>query len=286
MVNHVCPACRTPLENGLTNWHFVCPMCHYELGDLTVSINLSDGSPIMDESLREVGIRKLRVKNFTKIVKVLRPLAPRPNSFLLDVGAAHGWFLETARPFFKVMGVEPDESVFHKTAAKGLPIRCGYFPDALAADECFDVIVFNDVIEHIPDIGKTLDVCRERLNPDGILFLNLPNSRGIFYKTARLMCRMGLAKPFERLWQKGFPSPHLHYMNPTNLELLLKQHGLTQVSSGFLPSVSLHGLYERLSYDSDMKTPTKVVMYLLLVISLPLIAAMPKDIMYGVFQKR
>lgn len=286
MAKPFCPVCHSSLVSGLSPWHFVCQKCYYEHGNLAITINDQGDSPVMDETLREVGIQKLRQRNFAKIVRVLKRLAPRPEGLLLDVGAAHGWFLETALPFFKATGLEPDEAVFRGTAAKGLPIRCGYFPDALAADESFDVIVFNDVIEHIPDIGKTLGVCRERLNPGGILFLNLPSSRGVFYRTARVLYRFGVTKPFERMWQMGFPSPHVHYLNPTNIELLVKQHGMTQVSSGYLPSLSLHGLYERLSYDSEMRTPIKVALYISLTLLLPILALLPQDIMYGAFQKR
>ncbi len=42
---------------------------------------------------------------------------------------------------------------------KGLPARKGYFPDALDKKEKFDVIVFNDVIEHIPNIEGALASC-------------------------------------------------------------------------------------------------------------------------------
>lgn len=280
-----CPVCKSDLQPGATLWHECCPECRYEHATLEVSINTSAAADAMDEGLRETGIKALRQANFKVIVDVLKTLVPRRDGALLDVGAAHGWFLETARGSFNVLGVEPDEAVFKATFARGLPIRCGYFPAALETNETFDVIVFNDVIEHIPDISTTLDVCHARLNPGGILFLNLPNSRGFFYCTARFLCRLGITKPFDRMWQKGFPSPHVHYLDPENLEQLLLYHGFTQEVAGYLPSIRLRGLYERLSYDSEMRAPKKLLMYALLVMLSPLMCLLPQDIMYGAFRK-
>lgn len=90
---------------------------------------------------------------------------------------------------------------------RGLPVRPGYFPDALTPDESFDAIVFNDVIEHIPDIASALDACNARLSENGLLVLNLPNSRGFFYRLSKIFARLGWRNPFNRLWQKDLPSP-------------------------------------------------------------------------------
>jgi 2-polyprenyl-3-methyl-5-hydroxy-6-metoxy-1,4-benzoquinol methylase len=238
----------------------------------------------INEALRETSIRELRLNNFKVVVDILSRLAPTGSS-LLEVGTAHGWFLEAAQAFFSVEGLEPDERIFERTLARGLPIRAGYFPDALKADEVFDVIVFNDVIEHIPDIASTLKACYKHLVPGGVLFLNLPNSRGIFFRTAQFLCLLGFLKPFERMWQKGFPSPHLHYFNPDNLNQLLQNHSFTQTASGFLPSLKLSGLYKRLSFDKRMKLAERLIVFALLLLLMPFIRLLPADIMYGAFRR-
>lgn len=66
-----------------------------------------------------------------------------------------------------------------RTAARRVPVRAGYFPDTLQQNEAFDVIVVNDVIDHIPKIGDALSACVARLNPEGLLVLNLPTSMGL-----------------------------------------------------------------------------------------------------------
>lgn len=79
------------------------------------------------------------------------------------------------------------------------------------------------LIEHIPDINSIIAACHERLNDGGLLVLNLPSSDGVFYKLSRLFAAMGKFDFFERLWQKGLPSPHVHYFNRKNLSNLLQQ---------------------------------------------------------------
>jgi 2-polyprenyl-3-methyl-5-hydroxy-6-metoxy-1,4-benzoquinol methylase len=54
----------------------------------------------------------------------------------------------------KVMGVEPEESVAIVGIDRGLDIRVGYFPECMTALDQFDVITFNDSLEHLSNIGK------------------------------------------------------------------------------------------------------------------------------------
>jgi 2-polyprenyl-3-methyl-5-hydroxy-6-metoxy-1,4-benzoquinol methylase len=202
------------------------------------------------------------------------------------VGSAHGWFLETAREQFDVLGVEPDAVVGGRAAARGLPVRSGYFPDVLRDGERFDVIVFNDVIEHIPDIRSALTACHARLNEGGILILNLPNSRGFFYRLSKLIARLGWRAPFERLWQKDLPSPHVHYFNPRNLEQLVKGQGFDVAEAAELPALRAKGLLERLRCAGNVPTLSLYVQYLAIMCAIPVLRMFSSDIIVGVFKKK
>lgn len=179
-------------------WHSQCPHCGYEAATLQVSINVPQAHMSIDEEAREASLKALRQANFAEIVDHARIYAPPGGRRLLDVGSTHGWLLEAATPTFDVLGIEPDAAIGSKAALRGIPVRQGYFPDALDARERFDVIVFNDVIEHIPDIGSALCACHERLDPGGTLILNLPNSRGFFYRLSKLLVRPRIAGPVRK----------------------------------------------------------------------------------------
>ena len=280
-----CIVCGSTKVAGLAGWHATCRACDYESAALSVAINAHSG-PAVDEAEREAGLKALRLENFRTIVAWARQHVSATRPRLLDVGSAHGWFLETAREQFDVLGVEPDAVVGGRAAARGLPVRSGYFPDVLQDGERFDVIVFNDVIEHIPDIRSALAACHARLNDGGILILNLPNSRGFFYRLSKLIARMGWHGPFERLWQKDLPSPHVHYFNPRNLQQLVVGQGFALAEAAELPALRAKGLLERLRCAGNVPTLSLYIQYIAIMCAIPLLSMFPSDIIVGVFKKK
>lgn len=280
-----CIVCGTTQVAGLAPWHATCPACRYESAALNVTINAHVG-PAVDEAEREAGLKALRLENFRTIVATARRHIQTGRPRLLDVGSAHGWFLESAREQFDVLGVEPDAVVGGKAVERGLPVRSGYFPDVLQAGETFDVIVFNDVIEHIPDIRSALAACQARLNDGGILILNLPSSRGFFYRLSKLLARAGWRGPFERLWQKDLPSPHVHYFNPHNLEQLVAGQGFDALEAAELPALRAKGLLERLRCAGNVPTLSLYLQYVAIMCAIPVLKMFPSDIIIGVYKKK
>lgn len=281
-----CIVCAGNTEVGYSPWHRTCPACRYESADLKPIINQSQAHSHVDEADREIALKSLRAENFKIIVDRVSRLAPQSASRLLDVGSAHGWFLEQARTRFNVLGIEPDQAVGERAAARGLPVRLGYFPDVLEQDERFDVIVFNDVIEHIPDIDSALDACHARLNADGLLVLNLPSSRGVFYRLSKLFARFNLRGPFERMWQKDLPSPHVHYFNEKNLRTLVSRHGFEEKQGFELASLKASGLLERLRFTGGTNPVVLYTQYAVLRCVIPFLNLLPSDIVVGIYRKR
>lgn len=280
-----CIVCGNSQMAGLAAWHARCPACSYESAALQMAINDAQACEMVNEHERETALKALRLENFKVIVELAERFVPAGGRTLLDVGCAHGWFLETARDRFSVLGIEPDAVVGAQAAARGLPVRPGFFPEALQDGELFDVIVFNDVIEHIPNIHAALAACEERLNPGGILILNVPNSRGFFYRLSKLMARVGCSTPFDRLWQKGLPSPHLHYFDPDNLARVVTVHRFEQVHSAELPSLRSEGLLERLRYVGNTSPLSLYAQYAAIRCAIPLLRFFPSDIIVGIFRK-
>jgi len=165
-------------------------------------------------------------------------------------------------------------------------MRLGFFPEVLSESDKFDVIVFNDVFEHIPEPNKVLKGCLAHLKPDGLLVLNLPSSTGIFYRISRLLALIGLESFFDRLWQKSLPSPHLHYFNLKNLNELLSKNGFKTVSSGRLSTLRLKGLFTRISYTGNQNIFVRIFIYFLIFLAIPAILLMPSDIIYSIARKR
>lgn len=280
-----CPVCSSNLASGIQGWHSVCSGCGYEKAEFKPVINEVSAHELVDESRREKGLRSLRVNNFKRLLKEIGFLKPTRGS-LLDVGCAHGWFLEEAKKQYNVVGIEPDTYICETTQKRGLLVRSGYFPDVLNREEKFDIIIFNDVFEHMPNINNIIMQCWNHLNNDGLLVLNLPNSRGGFYKITKFFAKIGCPKPFDRMWQKSLPSPHLHYFCPATLSQLLQKNEFSVIKNGVLPAIRLSGLYSRINYTGGYGFIGNIIIYLLVLIFMPIVLFLSSDIMYIIARKR
>lgn len=276
----ICCCCQSALDPGLADWHFVCRACGYEHATLRPSVNDLRLHDALDEAQREAGLKALRQSNFETLLALVGALRPRMGEeSLLEVGAGHGWFIELARRrFAATLGIEPDREVARRAAEHGIALRQGYFPQALAPQERFDVIVFNDVFEHIPDADAALDAVRSHLQAGGALVLNLPSAEGIFYRLARNLRRFGIRGPFQRMWQVGMPSPHVHYFSARSMRLLLSRNGFRVVATTTLPALRVRHLYARIALSRDHGWLVRRAMWLGLIVLFPLLAVLPRDI--------
>ena len=131
-----------------------------------------------------------------------------------------------------------------------------------------------------------LEGCKKHLRPKGVLVLNLPSSSGLFYKAAKFLSKVGISSFFERLWQKGLPSPHLHYFNAMNLQSLLQNNGFEEIAKGQLSTLKLNGLFTRISYTKEHILPVRLLILFLVAFAFPLTKLMPSDIIYSVSRKK
>lgn len=238
----------------------------------------------MDEAERETGLEALRKKGFATTFKVLQGL--RSPGLLLDVGCAHGWFLDAgSEAGYDCIGIEPSVRVAQLGMARGHTVLTGYFPDALEGRKGFDVVSFNDVFEHIPAAHQTMRNSAALLNPGGILSIAIPSNKGFFYKLSKLLARAGMVGPFERMWQKHFSSPHLYYFSEKVLTQMAKAEGLSLVHRGTLPSVRVDGLWARLNYDTNANRWKNAVVYVAVVVAIPILKFLPADIDLLMYEK-
>lgn len=284
MLNNSCPVCSTTLSQGHTDWHFLCKKCHYEAANLLPSINSIVSHKLVDEKSREIGLKDLRAANFKELMTHLKILKPN-GGMLLDVGCAHGWFLDHAKDHFQAHGVEPDHAVYLETLNKEHNLREGYFPDVLDATDRYDLIVFNDVFEHIPNIQSTLNSCAHHLNNEGLLVINIPSSTGFFYRLSKILTKINLPSSFFRMWQKDYPSPHLHYFSVDNLLQLTQLNGFMKVSVFSLPSIRVRGLYHRISHVEHNRWFKNLIVYIATLLLMPVVRAFDSDIIVVITQK-
>jgi SAM-dependent methyltransferase len=270
---------------GIFDWHFVCKACEFECSTLSPKINQHDG---VDEFEREAALRPIRENNFDLILGWLMKEVPHTRNQghkkLLDVGCAHGWFLEKAKEYYDILGLEPDHFVASRTQKRGLPVREGYFPDALSAEEKLDVIIFNDVLEHIPNVQKILEECRLHLEAGGVVVVNAPDRRGGIYRLSKILARLGQPGAFRRMWQYGLPSPHLYYFDKNSIDRLAIASGFSIIAERELPSIVTKGLLGRIHHTGNTSLVRSIFVAAGTWAFLPLVKILRSDISVWVLQ--
>lgn len=127
--------------------------------------------------------RAPRAVAFAKqILDTARPFLPARPLTALDVGCGYGHTaLELARHCERVVGIEPfDEPAQHAkqlAAASGLAnleIRQQSIYE-LPERSTFDLVVLDNVFEHLPDQPGALATLAAALRPGGVLYLLMPN---------------------------------------------------------------------------------------------------------------
>ena len=140
-------------------------------------------------------------------------LAPLVHGRVLEVGCANGDLLERlARVASHVKGVEPSIKAREVCHAKGLDVS------AQLPDGQFSLVVLSHVLEHLSDPAGMLRALRNRLEPDGVLYIEVPDAtRHLDHLTI----------PYQE-----FSDAHVSHFSPVLLENLLRQCGLEVSVSG------------------------------------------------------
>lgn len=275
-----CPICSISMDSHRRSWLCGCQECGLLASTLEPSI-VTEAEPhgAIDEARRATALDAVRHHNNEIILDRIRQIFGSATLEILDVGCGHGQFLKQAKARgHSVLGIEPDGAVAAMTRARTeARVLSGFFPQVLPADSWFDVILFNDVLEHLPEPGAILESCKRHLKAGGVIIANCPDRNGIFYRTADFLDSVGITSPYRRLWQVGLPSPHLWYFNAATLSLLGQRHGLKMIEQHQLLPVTRNGLWERISYDNTQSLAFNLVVYAVVWPLVSLISFLPKD---------
>lgn len=278
-----CDVCDSLMEPKSLETVTRCPSCGFYRSRLPLRINSIER---IDEVARERALKVLRQENFNQLLDACSSFV-RPGGTVLDVGCAHGWFLDALQARgFSATGMEPDKAMADAARAAGHIVLSGFFPADFPKGRLFDAITFNDVFEHLPDLPGTLRGLDGALAPNGHVIVNLPLSDGAIFRMAQVAYRFGITQPLQRMWQVGLPSPHLSYFSRDTLPRLFSRFGFELVKEGRLTSVVTRGLFQRIRYDTQVGLGRAALVYAVALGLRPLLRILPPDIGYFVFRRR
>jgi SAM-dependent methyltransferase len=140
--------------------------------------------------------------------------AAKDGMAVLDYGCGAGLSLLELRELgAEGYGLEADANVRQVVDALKLRIHIGSIDDDPFPGVRFDLIVLNQVLEHIPQPERLLAKLAARLKPGGQVGLAFPNSASFY------------ARRFGRSWINWHVPYHLHHFNPRSTRLFFARHG-------------------------------------------------------------
>ena len=131
-----------------------------------------------------------------------------------DIGCAHGFLVQAfAEEGCDAYGIEVSEQAL-KAQGRGLNVYHGRLEEAPFEDGYFDLIVANQVIEHIVDLGSLCEALHRTLKPDGRVILTVPND----LEGARSL-----------IWRRRpwwlIPPMHVRYFTRASAQRIFARHG-------------------------------------------------------------
>jgi len=131
---------------------------------------------------------------------------------ILEIGCSTGFFLDIVKERnWITYGIEYSKINSEICRKKGHKVYTNSLED-LRFDIKFDVIVFWDCFEHIPDGEKYLELVKKNLRENGLVFMMIPNSDSLATKIMREKCRM-------------FDLEHVNLFNPKTIKMLVEKCG-------------------------------------------------------------
>lgn len=155
------------------------------------------------------------VRNFTLRSKtnLLNKLQPSQGQ-LLDMGCGTGEFIHSCQQSgWNIQGIEPSPHAREQAEQlNGLTIHKDLFN--LPDEAQFDAITLWHVLEHVPDLGATVEKLKRILKQQGVLVVAVPNYQA---KDAAL---------YGEHWAAYDVPRHLYHFSQQTMAKLMKAHGL------------------------------------------------------------
>ncbi len=150
-----------------------------------------------------------------------------PTRKILDIGCGSGDLLiaiAKKHHDWEIRGIDFDARAAETARSYGFQVFHGSLREAQFADNLFDELHMNHVLEHIQNPSELLAESARILNQTGIISITIPNFRSL----SRML--------FGNKWYHLDSPRHLYHFTPHTLTRMLKQNGFTEVCVSFVPS--------------------------------------------------
>ena len=104
---------------------------------------------------------------------------------ILDIGSGYGFFLEEAeKRGINALGIEPSDHLFKESKSRKLTVNHQNLKEFIKTNKNkqYDLVTLIHVIEHVNEPKKMLVQLAKLLRPDGILYVETPNTNSFLFE--------------------------------------------------------------------------------------------------------
>ncbi|MFB3917620.1 MAG: class I SAM-dependent methyltransferase [Terriglobales bacterium] len=151
-------------------------------------------------------------------------MLPPSRRRILDIGSGPGFFLAHGkRRGWQTVGIEPSSQATAHSRALELEVHEEFLSqDTAARLGSFDVVHMSEVLEHIPDPQRFLQLVASMLGPGGVICVAVPNDYNPLQAALREACG------YSPWWVA--PPHHINYFDFESLADLLRHTGFSVVA--------------------------------------------------------
>lgn len=157
---------------------------------------------------------------FRESLKIIYKTVGVGRGKLLDIGCAHGFFVENAvNTGWDASGIDLSLSAVQYARGRGLEVSNSTLFEKAYEDNEFDVVTMFYVLEHLPDPCKYLKEVHRILKPSGLLLVRVPHTTPI----------VEILKLFN-ISNTLYDAPsHLTDFSPQSLARMLEKNGFDSI---------------------------------------------------------
>lgn len=151
----------------------------------------------------------------------LKPFIPKGVKKILEIGCGEGGFRTNFDDDVEYWGVEPNPDVAFMSKEKFYKVLNGIYNDVEneLPDHYFDLIVCNDVIEHMIDHDDFFEKIKSKMAKDGQMLMSIPNVRYITN-----LIKLIIKKDWQYKDEGILDRTHLRFFTEKSLKNTLNEH--------------------------------------------------------------
>lgn len=110
---------------------------------------------------------------------------------------------------FSGIDISPDFIKIAKRLQQGLDLNCSFLEADLEKDikdiknDTFDIIICNQLLEHLVNQKKAIDEIKRMLKPEGLVIIGVPNKGALHYRVLKFMDKSFFKNNFKKIFYNG-----------------------------------------------------------------------------------